>query len=89
MQKKRINYTQDVTSVALAGTKFGQDPETQIISFIDGDRFTLNRRSVNNTARLDLDVTASYTVIFIQDGVSKTIKINGGSSSVITIKQSG
>jgi hypothetical protein len=79
---------QDVTSVAIAGTKFGQDTETQIISFIDGDRFTLIR-SVNNTARLDLDVSASYTVILIQDGVSKTIKINGGSSSVITIKQSG
>jgi hypothetical protein len=79
---------QDVTSVAIAGTKFGQDTETQIISFIDGDRLTLIR-SVNNTARLDLDVSASYTVILIQDGVSKTIKINGGSSSVITIKQSG
>ena len=79
---------QDVTSVAITGTKFGQDTETQIISFIDGDRLTLIR-SVNNTARLDLDVSASYTVILIQDGVSKTIKINGGSSSVITIKQSG
>ena len=79
---------QDVTSVAIAGTKFGQDTETQIISFIDGDRLTLIR-SVNNTARLDLDVSASYTVILIQDGVSRTIKINGGSSSVITIKQSG
>ena len=79
---------QDVTSVAIAGTNFGQDTETQIISFIDGDRLTLIR-SVNNTARLDLDVSASYTVILIQDGVSRTIKINGGSSSVITIKQSG
>ena len=78
----------DVSSVAIAGTKFGQDTETQIISFIDGKKLTLIR-SVNNTARLDLDVSASYTVILIQDGVSKTIKINGGSSSVITIKQSG
>jgi hypothetical protein len=78
----------DVSSVAIAGTKFGQDTETQIISFIDGEKLTLIR-SVNNTARLDLDVSASYTVILIQDGVSKTIKINGGSSSVITIKQSG
>jgi|TARA_R100000455_G_C6268399_1_gene123875 hypothetical protein len=79
---------QDKTTVSITGTKFGQDTETQIISFIDGDRLTLIR-SVNNTARLDLDVSASYTVILIQDGVSKTIKINGGSSSVITIKQSG
>ena len=79
--------TQDVGSVSLVGTQFGQDPETQIISFIDGENLTLIR-SVNNTARLDLDVNGSYTVIFIQNGVSKTIKINGGSSSIITIRQS-
>ena len=79
--------TQEVGSVSLVGTQFGQDPETQIISFIDGENLTLIR-SVNNTARVDLDVNGSYTVIFIQNGVSKTIKINGGSSSVITIRQS-
>lgn len=79
--------TQEVGSVSLVGTQFGQDPETQIISFIDGENLTLIR-SVNNTARLDLDVNGSYTVIFIQNGVSKTIKINGGSSSIITIRQS-
>lgn len=79
--------TQEVGSVSLVGTQFGQDPETQIISFIDGENLTLIR-SVNNTARLDLDVNGSYTVIFIQNGVSKTIKVNGGSSSIITIRQS-
>ena len=79
--------TQEVGSVSLVGTQFGQDPETQIISFIDGENLTLIR-SVNNTARVDLDVNGSYTVIFIQNGVSKTIKINGGSSSIITIRQS-
>jgi len=86
--EEKDQLQRDVSSVAIAGTKFGQDTETQIISFIDGEKLTLIR-SVNNTARLDLDVSASYTVILIQDGVSKTIKINGGSSSVITIKQSG
>ena len=79
--------SQDIGSVSITGTKFGQDPDTQIISFIDGEKLTLIR-SVNNTARVDLDTNGSYTVIFIQDGVSKTIKINGGSSSVITIRQS-
>mgnify|MGYP003145621415 CR=1 FL=1 len=79
--------SQDIGSISITGTKFGQDPDTQIISFIDGEKLTLIR-SVNNTARVDLDTNGSYTVIFIQDGVSKTIKINGGSSSVITIRQS-
>ena len=79
--------TQDIGSISLTGTKFGQDPDTQIISFIDGEKLTLIR-SVNNTARVDLDTNGSYTVIFIQDGVSKTIKVNGGSSSIITIRQS-
>ena len=85
--KEEDQLTQEVGSVSLVGTQFGQDPETQIISFIDGENLTLIR-SVNNTARVDLDVNGSYTVIFIQNGVSKTIKINGGSSSVITIRQS-
>ena len=79
--------TQDIGSISLTGTQFGQDPDTQIISFIDGEKLTLIR-SVNNTARVDLDTNGSYTVIFIQDGVSKTIKVNGGSSSIITIRQS-
>ena len=85
--KEEDQLTQEVGSVSLVGTQFGQDPETQIISFIDGENLTLIR-SVNNTARVDLDVNGSYTVIFIQNGVSKTIKINGGSSSIITIRQS-
>jgi len=76
----------NITSINLSGTKFGQDTETQIISYITGDKLTL-LRSVNNTARVDVDTGGSYTVIFIQDGVSRTIKVNGGSSSVIRIRQ--
>ena len=76
----------DVSSVALSGTKFGQDLDTQITTFITGEKLTI-LRSVNNTARVDIDSGNSYTVIIIQDGVSRTIKINGGSSSVIRIKQ--
>ena len=76
----------DVSSVALSGTKFGQDLDTQITTFITGEKLTI-LRSVNNTARVDIDSGDSYTVIIIQDGVSRTIKINGGSSSVIRIKQ--
>jgi len=44
-------------------------------------------RSVNNTARVDIDGSASYTVIFIQDGVSRVVTINGGSNSTIKITQ--
>jgi len=87
LAEEEDQLTQEVGSVSLVGTQFGQDPETQIISFVDGENLTLIR-SVNNTARLDLDVNGSYTVIFIQNGVSKTIKVNGGSSSIITIRQS-
>tara|TARA_Y100001937_G_scaffold125132_1_gene191274 strand:+ start:1418 stop:2488 length:1071 start_codon:yes stop_codon:yes gene_type:complete len=76
----------DVSSVALSGTNFGQDLDTQITTFITGEKLTI-LRSVNSTARVDIDSGDSYTVIIIQDGVSRTIKINGGSSSVIRIKQ--
>ena len=43
---------------------------------------------VNQNAQVLVDGDDSYTVIFIQDGVTKTVQINGTSSSVITIKQS-
>lgn len=77
----------DVSSTAIQGTKLGQDSETQITTFITGETITLQRQ-VSNFARVDVNVDGSYTVIFIQDGVSRTIKINGGNSSTITIRQS-
>jgi len=77
---------QDVTSTVISGTKLGQDQDTQITSFITGGTVTLQRQ-VSNFARVDLNVDGSYTVIFIQDGISRIVKVNGGSSSVIRITQ--
>jgi hypothetical protein len=64
----------------------GQDPSTQITTIIQGQQVSL-RRNVSENVRVDIDGSGAYTVIFIQDGVSKTITINGGGSSVIKIKQ--
>jgi len=78
---------QDATSTNIVGTKLGQDLGTQITSFITGEVLTL-MRSVSDTARVDIDSSGSYTVIFIQDGTSNLIKINGGNGSIIKITQS-
>ena len=75
------------TGINVSGTLIGQDANTQITTIITGQTISL-RRKVSETARVDLNVEGSYTVIFIQDGVSNTVKINGGGDSVITIKQS-
>jgi hypothetical protein len=77
---------QNTGTVTIAGTKLGQDLDTQITTFIDGETLTV-LRNVKNSARLDLDTDESYTLIIIQDGISQTIKVNGGSSSIIRIKQ--
>jgi len=45
-------------------------------------------RLVNQNAQVIVNGDNSYTVIFIQDGVSKTVQINGASTSTITIRQS-
>ena len=45
-------------------------------------------RMVNQNAQVLINGDDSYTVIFIQDGVTRTVQINGSSSSVINIKQS-
>ena len=77
----------DAGRVNLKGTKFGQDSETQITTLIAGDIISV-RRKVNDSIRLDLNNSDSYTLILIQDGVSNVVKINGGGDSNITITQS-
>jgi len=86
IQEEQDQLQADVGSVQLSGTQFGQDLDTQITTFITGEKLTI-LRSVNSTARIDIDSDDSYTVIIIQDGVSRTIQINGGNSSVIRIRQ--
>jgi hypothetical protein len=76
------------TSTQISGTSLGKDPDTQITTFITGNVISL-RRKVNENVRLDLNGSEAYTVIFIQDGVSNIVKINGGSNSTITITQGG
>ena len=75
------------TSTQITGTMLGKDPDTQITALITGNVVSL-RREVSESVRLDLDGGTAYTVILIQDGISNTIKINGGSDSIITITQS-
>ena len=77
---------QDGITTSIKGTKLGQDLDTQITTFYTGDKLTL-LRSVNSTARIEIDGSASYTVIFIQNGVSNIVTINGGEGSTIKITQ--
>ena len=85
--KEEDQLGQDATSINIVGTQIGQDLNTQITSYVTGQTLTL-MRSVSDTARVDVDTSGSYTVIFIQDGVSRVVKINGGTGSTIKITQS-
>jgi hypothetical protein len=85
--KEEDALAQDGISTNIKGTRLGQDLETQITSFYTGEVLTL-LRSVQSTARVDINGAASYTVIFIQDGISNVVTINGGEGSVIRITQS-
>jgi hypothetical protein len=75
-----------VDGTNIVGTRIGQDGETQITTILQGDQIKLIR-SVNQNAQVVVNSDGSYTLIFIQDGVSNTVKINGGTSSSITIIQ--
>ena len=79
----------NLSGVQLKGTNFGQDLDTGIITFLTGEVLTLQREASLAKARIDIDGGSSYTVILIQDGKSQTVLVNGGSGSVITIKQEG
>jgi hypothetical protein len=87
IKEEEDQLTNFSNGVQLVGTNFGQDLETQITTIIQGNQVKL-MRMVNQNAQVLVDGDDSYTVIFIQDGVTKTVQINGTSSSVITIKQS-
>lgn len=85
-EKEEDQLMDKITGAQIVGTTIGQDAETQITTILQGDEIKLIR-TVNQNAQLVLNSEQAYTVIFIQDGVSKTIKINGGQSSSITITQ--
>lgn len=76
-----------ISGITIAGTNLGFDSSTQIATIVTGQTISLIRK-VSESARLDLNTSGGYTVILIQDGVSNTIKINGG-DSVIRITQGG
>jgi len=85
-EKEEDQLMDKITGAQIVGTSIGQDAETQITTILQGDEIKLIR-TVNQNAQLVLNSEQAYTVILIQDGVSKTIKINGGQSSSITITQ--
>ena len=79
-----LNQQQTVTRVV--GTAYGQDTSTQIITLIQGEMISLTRQ-VEQSVKVELNSSQGYTVIFIQNGISNTIKINGGGDSIIKITQ--
>ena len=85
-EKEEDQLVDKISGAQIVGTTIGQDAETQITTIVQGDEIKLIR-TVNQNAQLVLNSEQAYTVILIQDGVSKTIKINGGQSSSITIRQ--
>ena len=87
INEEEDQLNQIATGIKLTGTDIGQDKDTQITTIITGQQITLIR-SVSDTFRLDLDGSSAYTLILFQNGAENVVKVNGGSSNTITIKQS-
>ena len=86
IEKEEDQLNHGGVGVRIVGTEIGQDKDTQITTIVTGQNITLTR-TVNQSAKLNLDSSNSYTIILIQDGVANTVKVNGGSSTTITITQ--
>jgi len=86
IEKEEDALKQGGVGIRITGTEIGQDKDTQITTIITGQNISLTR-TVNQSAKLNLDGSGSYTVILVQDGVSNVVKINGGSSTTIKITQ--
>lgn len=87
ISEEEDQLAQMATSIGITGTDIGQDAETQITTIIQGQTVSL-RRSVGGIIRLDVDGANPYTIIFVQNGISRVVKVNGGGSSTIKITQS-
>jgi len=82
----QLNTDNLSTGALVQGTNIGQDLETQIITLLQGDQISFQRK-VTQTAQLTVDASQGYTIILIQDGKFQQIVVNGGGSSTITITQ--
>lgn len=86
IDEEEDKLSQVASSISISGTDIGQDKDTQITTIISGQQVSLIR-SVGNSFRLDVDGSGAYTLILLQDGVENVVKINGGSSNTIKIRQ--
>ncbi len=75
-----------IDGIDIVGTQIGQDPNTQITTFISGEQINF-LRNVTNSLQLTLNSDQSYSILIVQDGITNTIKVNGANSSSIIIKQ--
>ena len=78
--------TQTISAVNIEGTTIGQDQKTQITTIVSGQEVKLTR-SVASSTSIQIDSGESYLVVLEQDGVTNQVKVNGGGSSVIVIRQ--
>ena len=79
--------TQTISAVNIEGTTIGQDQKTQITTIVSEQEVKLTR-SVASSTSIQIDSGESYLVVLEQDGVTNQVKVNGGGSSVIVIRQS-
>jgi hypothetical protein len=77
---------QVATAIDIKGTAVGQDSSTQITTVVSGQSISM-KREVSSNANITIDGNNSYTVILDQDGVQNQVRVNGGSSSTIVIRQ--
>ena len=74
------------TDINLRGTQMGFDSNTQINTFLT-DNVLRFYKILEDTVRLDVDRSGSYTVLLVQNGKGTQLVINGGGDSSITINQ--
>jgi len=86
IDKEDDSLKQGGVGIKIAGTKIGQDKDTQITTIVSGQNISFTR-SVSQSTKLNVDGSGAYTIILMQDGVTNTVKVNGGSSTTINIKQ--
>jgi len=86
ISKEEDALKQGGVGIRIVGTEIGQDKDTQITTIVSGRNISFTR-SVSQSVKLNVDGSDAYTIVLIQDGVTNTLKVNGGSSTNINVKQ--
>ena len=82
LREQNANLIDSLKGITLQGTRFGQDPSTQIYAYLSLNKLVISR-SVDNEANIFINRDSNVDIIIDSNGISNSVKVNEGGSNII------